>query len=361
VSGEKTEKPTAQRKKEARQEGRIPRTPDLGSWAGLLVATTLIPMVAGNTIKTAERLLAQSVTIIADPDPQKALALLGKGLEDAGITVAPLACGMLLVGVAAAAAQGGINFATKLMKPDFKRLNPFSGLKRTFGPHAVWEAVKATVKTGVLAAVLYYSLRGLLPRLVEAGTLPLMSILQLITSAVLSLARTAAITGLIMAVADYAVARRRIGKQLRMSKQDIKDEHKRSEGDPHVKGQIRSKQMQMSRQRMMSDLQKADLVMVNPTHVAVALRYDPARGAPRVVAKGAGAIAAKIRAVAAEKRIPMVQDVPLARSLYKACDLGDEIPPELYGAVARVLAFVMTLKAKGSAAGMHRNPMATAA
>jgi flagellar biosynthetic protein FlhB len=246
--------------------------------------------------------------------------------------------------------------ATKLMKPDFKRLNPFSGLKRTFGPHAVWEAVKATVKTAVLAGVLYYSLRGLLPRLVQAGQLPVMSIIDMVVGAVLSVARTAAVTGLVMALADYAVARRRVGKQLRMSKQDVKDEHKRSEGDPHLKGAIRGKQMEMSRQRMMSDLAKADLVMVNPTHVAVALRYDPAKGAPRVVAKGAGAVAARIREVASEKRIPMVQDVPLARALHKACDLGDEIPSELYGAVARVLAFVMTLKARGSAAGVHRNP-----
>ena len=109
---------------------------------------------------------------------------------------------------------------------------------------------------------------------------------------------------------------------------------------------------------MMSDLPKADVVMVNPTHVAVALRYDPAKGAPRVIAKGAGAIAAKIREKATEHRIPMVQDVPLARTLYKSVELGQEIPPELYVAVARVLAFVMSLKAKGAAAGLHRNPVA---
>jgi flagellar biosynthetic protein FlhB len=358
VSGEKSEKPTAQRKKEARREGRIPRSPDLGAWAGLLVATTLLPMVVRNTMHTGERLLHQAVTIIADPDPQKALALLSRGLGDAALTVAPLACGMLLVGVGAAAAQGGINFASKLLKPDFKRLNPLSGLKKMFGPHAAWEAIKALAKTAVLAGVLYYSLRGLLPRLVQAGSLPLASVVEMMTGAVLSLARSAALAGLVMAFADYAVARRRVGKQMRMSKQEVKEEHKRSEGDPHVKGAIRQKQMAMSRQRMMADLEKADLVMVNPTHVAVALRYDPAKGAPRVVAKGAGAVAAKIREVASDRRIPMVQDVPLARALYKACDLGDEIPPELYGAVARVLAFVMTLKARGSAAGLHRNPAA---
>src|SRR5690242_9383586 len=143
--------------------------------------------------------------------------------------------------------------------------------------------------------------------------------------------------------------RPRTQKKLRMSKQEIKEEYRQTEGDPHIRAQIRAKQMAMARQRMMTDLASADVVLVNPTHVAVALRYDPAKGAPRVVAKGAGAVAAKIREVAAEKRIPMVQDVPLARALHKACDLGSEIPPDLYNAVARVLAFVMTLKAKGSA------------
>src|SRR5439155_11050279 len=205
-----------------------------------------------------------AVGIIADPDPGKAMALFGGALRDAALTVAPLACGMLLVGVAAAAAQGGLRPAAKLFKPDFKRLNPVSGLKRSFGPHAVWEALKALAKTAVLAGVLYSSMRGLFPRLMDAGSLPVTSLVETVTGAVLGLARTVAVTGLVLAFADYAVARRRIGKQLRMTKQEVKEEHKRSEGDPHMKGAIRSKQMEMSRRRMMADLPKADFVMVNP-------------------------------------------------------------------------------------------------
>ncbi|MGC9669191.1 EscU/YscU/HrcU family type III secretion system export apparatus switch protein [Planosporangium sp. 12N6] len=359
MSGEKTEKPTEKRKREARREGRIARTPDLGSWGGLLIASVLVPMVVRSTMKTAEKVFLLSTAVISDPDPAKAMKVMATGLRDAATTVAPLALGMMATGILAAAAQGGLRPATKLLKPDFKRLNPFSGLKRTFGPHAMWEAVKATVKTAILGTVLYLQLRTMLPGLVTAGSMPLPALLNLIADTVLTLFRTAAAAGLVMAVADYAVARRRIGKQLRMSKHDVKQEHKQQEGDPLLKGAIRSRQMAVSRQRMMSDLVKADVVLVNPTHVAVALRYDPSRGAPRVVAKGAGAIAARIREVAAEKRIPMVQDVPLARALFKECDLGDEIPPELYNAVARVLAFVMTLKTRGSAAGLHRAPVLT--
>jgi flagellar biosynthetic protein FlhB len=146
-----------------------------------------------------------------------------------------------------------------------------------------------------------------------------------------------------------------------MTKEEVKQEHKNTEGDPHVKGHIRAKQMAMARNRQMADVPTADVVLVNPTHVAVALRYDPERGAPRVIAKGQGAIAGKIRDLATEHRIPMVQDVALARALEKSVEVGQEIPADFYGAVAKVLAFVMSLKSRGSAAGLHRNPNPTPA
>ncbi|HKS99682.1 MAG TPA: EscU/YscU/HrcU family type III secretion system export apparatus switch protein, partial [Rugosimonospora sp.] len=258
------------------------------------------------------------------------------------------------LGVAASLAQGGLHPATKLLIPKMSRLNPAAGLKRVAGPHAYWELVKALVKTGALALVLYTSIRQLVPALMASGSLPLGTIIGSVAGAILTLIRTAAMAGLVMAGADYFVVMRRNSKQLKMTRQEVKEEHRRSEGDPHVKAAIRSRQLAMSRNRMMAQLPKADVVVVNPTHVAVALRYEPAKGAPRVIAKGAGAVAARIREVATEHRIPMVQDVALARTLYATCDLDAEIPPELYMAVARVLAFVMGLKARGSAAGLHR-------
>jgi flagellar biosynthetic protein FlhB len=361
LSGEKTEQPTAQRKREARREGRIARTPDLGAWGGVLVATFVLPMVVRNTMSTAERLLVQATGQIAHPDPHQARILFTTGLRDAALAAAPLVCGIMLTGLAAAAVQGGLRPTAKLIKPDFSRLYLLKGVKRTFGGHAMWEATKALVKTAVLALMLYLAVRKLVPVLMSGGSQPVATLIDQATGAVLNLVRTVAFAGLLMAAGDYAVARRRVGKQIRMSKQEVKEEHRRSEGDPLLKGAIRSKQLAMSRQRMMSDLVKADVVLVNPTHVAVALRYDPAKGAPRVVAKGAGEIAAKIREVAADKRIPMVQDIPLARTLHASCELGQEVPPALYGAIARVLAFVMTLKARGSAAGLHRNVFPPAA
>jgi flagellar biosynthetic protein FlhB len=167
------------------------------------------------------------------------------------------------------------------------------------------------------------------------------------------------VTGLILALFDYGYMRHTVMKQLRMSPHDIKQEMKQSEGDPMMKGAIRSRQLAMSRNRMLSAVADADVVLVNPTHFAVALSYQPHRGAPRVVARGAGALALKIRERAKEARVPVVEDKPLTRLLYRVCDLGDEIPAELYLAVAKILAFVMAAGRPGRTAGARR-PLTTA-
>jgi flagellar biosynthetic protein FlhB len=172
----------------------------------------------------------------------------------------------------------------------------------------------------------------------------------------LSMVRNVAVFGVVMAAADYLVQRRQVGKQTKMSKEDVKQEHKQAEGDPMLKGAIRSRQLAMSRNRMMADIPTADVVLVNPTHVAVALRYDPERGAPRVVARGAGVIAAAIREKAGESDVPLVRDVPLARAIYSSCQVGQEIPAELFAAVAQVLAFVISRRTRGQRGGEHGTP-----
>jgi flagellar biosynthetic protein FlhB len=353
VAGEKTEKPTDQKKKKARREGTIARSPDVGQWAGMFVASLLVPMVAKSAVEKAQSVYLQCMGIVADPDPNKALHIFKAAMQDAAIAVAPLVIGLSVVTIVASAAQGGLRVATKLFKPDFKRLNPFGGLKKMLGPQGLWEGAKSLIKVAILGFVVYLSMRTLIPSLLSATAMSFETLVDTVSSAIVGIIRAAAGAGLVLAVADYGMARRRTNKQLMMTKEEVKEEHKRSEGDPHVKGHIRQRQFEMARHRMMADLEKSDVVVVNPTHVAVALRYEPAKGAPRVVAKGQGLIATRIREKATELRIPMVLDVPLARALYKNCDLGDEIPAEFFGAVARVLAFVMMMKAKGSAAGLH--------
>ncbi|GLW33945.1 EscU/YscU/HrcU family type III secretion system export apparatus switch protein [Actinoplanes regularis] len=361
MSGEKTEQPTQQRLTKAKKEGQIGRTPDLGAWFGMLAASVVLPYSLGKGMEHARELTGKIPLIIAEPDVSKCLAILKEGLFGVVWAVLPLALTMMAVGVAAAGAQGGIRVATKLFVPKFNRLNPFTGLKRMVGPQALWELTKSLFKTSVLGAVLYMTLKDIVPQLMEAGHLPLTALLDIVTHAVISLIRAAAVAGIAMAGADYFVVRRRTQKQLKMTKEEVKQEHKNSEGDPLIKSQIRARQMAMARNRQMADVPTADVVVVNPVHVAVALRYEPEKGAPRVVAMGKGPTAAKIRELATENRVPMVQDIALARALDSGCQVGQEIPAEFFGAVARVLAFVMSLKTRGSAAGLHRSPNSASA
>ena len=356
MSGEKTEQPTQQKLKKAKREGQIGRTQDIGAWFGMLAASIMLPRTLGTAMDHARELMARIPEIASNPDPALALKICKDGMLAAGWAVLPLSMTLMAVGIAAAGAQGGIRVATKLFIPKFSRLNPLPGIKKMLGPQSLWEGTKALVKTTVLGAVLYTTTKGVVPQLMTAGRLPLASLVGVIKDASIGLIQAASVAGIVMAAADYFVVRRRTNKQLRMSKEEVKQENKNAEGDPHLKGEIRARQMAMARNRQMADVPTADVVLVNPTHVAVALRYDPLKGAPRIVAKGSGEIATKIRELAAEHRVPMVQDVPLARALHSSCEVGHEISAEFYGSVAKVLAFVMSLKARGSAAGLHRNP-----
>jgi flagellar biosynthetic protein FlhB len=355
VSGgqEKTEKATPRKRKKAWRDGGISNTPEFGTWIGLFAASYVLPWVFTSLIATARTALVDAGAIIERPDPAQALVFARQNFESAFKSILPLACLIAVIAVAAIAGQGGLGFAPKLWKPTAKRLNPLSGLKRILGAQGGWNLVKALLKSAALAVVLLLSLRPVLAKVTDAGSIPLSELAQVAISTTLNLMRFSAGAGVLMAVADYVVTRKRNNKQLKMTKQEVKDEYRSSEGDPQLKGARRSRALAMSRNRMMAEIATADVVVVNPTHVAVALRYDPARGAPRVVAKGADHIAARIRELADLHRVPMVSDIPLARTLHSSCEIGQEIPAELYRAVATVLAFILTLKKRGSAVGVH--------
>jgi flagellar biosynthetic protein FlhB len=266
----------------------------------------------------------------------------------------PMFLVVVAVTVAVAAAQGGVH--VRRLAPQPEQFNPVSAVKRMFGTQAWWQGAKLLAKSGAVAAVMLITVQGLTPVLMSAGRLPLTHLLGVASGGTTSLLRVAVVAGVLLALVDLAVVLRRNRKQTRMTMYELKQEHKQTEGDPHVKAAIRGRQLQMSRNRMMTEVANADVVLVNPTHVAVALRYEPGKGAPRVVAKGSGAVAAKIRERAAEHRVPLVEDVPLARALHAACEIGAEVPEYLFTAVARVLAFVMALRRRGASAGQHRLP-----
>lgn len=336
----KTEKPTPRKLRKARKEGQFPRTPDAAAWLGILAAAALLPKSAQLSEDRFRRLFAMLPEVANDPTPARALRVLATVPVDILVACAPV-CLAAAAGALLAQTAQGVHVSGKALQPKFSRMNPKNGIKRMFGTHAAWEALKALIKVVVIAVVMVVTGRDLVPQLAASGMLPLSATVARADHGLKTALYSAAVAGLLLALFDYAYQRRTVMKQLRMTIREVKDEMKQTEGDPMIKGAIRARQLAISRNRMLSAVADADVVLVNPTHIAVALKYQPGRGAPRVVAKGAGAIAAKIRERAHEHRVPVVEDKPLARTLYRICELDEEIPSELYVAVAKILAFVM--------------------
>lgn len=348
----KTEKPTPRRLRNARKEGQFPRTPDASSWLAILAGTALLSYTGRALLQAMHDELRVLPDVAADPTPARALAALRRIPEDVFSVAAPMCLAAVSAAVLTHAVQG-VHPTSKTLKLKLNRLSPKQGLKRMFGTRAAWEAVKSLAKVTVIALVAITLAYTLIPDLL-VESLPLAAIVDRTQDGLRTLIWSSAIAGLVLAVADYAYQRHTVHKQLRMTPREVKDEAKQTEGDPMVKGAIRSRQMAISRNRMLSEVADSDVVLVNPTHYAVALAYEPVRGAPRVVAKGAGTLARKIRERAREHRVPVVEDKPLTRTLYRVCDLGDEIPAELYLVVARILAFVMAAGRPSSYAGTQR-------
>lgn len=353
-SGEKTEKATAQRMKKVHEDGKLSRSQDLSAWLGLTAAAIMVPSTLSRASESAQDQLAAVTQAIASPDAGTVVNLLGDGLWSVVGTIGPMLAVVAITVIVVAVAQGGVH--KKKFKPQVQQFNPVSGVKKLFGAHAWWEGAKTLLKTAVVGAVLYIAVQGMVPQLMGTGAIPLEHMLGVAGAGVKQLLVWGVAAGVLLAIIDVMVVLKRNRKQTRMSRHEIKEENKRTEGDPLVKGHIRSKQMAMSRNRMMAAVADADVVVVNPTHVAVALKYVAGTGAPRLVAKGAGAVAARIREQAAEHRVPMVEDIPLARALHAACAVDQEIPAYLFTGVARVLAFVMQLRRRGAALGKHTMP-----
>ena len=341
----KTEAPTEKKKRDARKKGTTAKSQDLGPWITLLVGTYVLPAAISNTATAATRSLASLRSMSAQPDVQKAPELLGQALYGGLIAIAPFLAVCLLVGVVSHVAQTGLLLSMHPLKPDFKRLNPITGFKNLFSAKSLWTTVKQVAKSAVIAWVAWPHVTRISENLTRSGRVPLLEALAASGQALMALTRSVCYAVIVIALLDYAFQRRSTRLDLRMTKQEVRDEMKNSEGDPMVKGRIRQLQVALARSRMMSDVPSASVVITNPTHVAIALRYDPAAGgAPRVVAAGIDQVALRIRERAREAGVPIVEAKPLARALWRACEVGDEIPAPLYEAVAKVLAFVRRLR-----------------
>ena len=257
----------------------------------------------------------------------------------------PLMLAILAAGVSAHIAQFGVLFTTETLTPKLSRLSPISGAKRLLSLRSLVELAKSVLKVVAIGAAAYFLIRSelqLMPELILGSVVDIMSFTGRVA---FKISLGACVTLIVLAALDYAYQRWEYEKNLRMTKQEVKDEYKQTEGDPKVKARIRSIQLDVARRRMMEAVPEADVVITNPTHLAVALRFDASKmSAPCVVAKGAGHIAERIKTIANQHHVPIVENKPLARTLLSSVDIGDSIPVELYKAVAQILAYVYRLK-----------------
>ncbi len=294
--------------------------------------------------------------VMSHPDQGDAIKVFEYGLGTFLAVIAPLAVGMLVLGILVNIAQVGFVFSPKAAAPKWSKINPKNGLKRLFSIKGVWEGGKSFSKIFVVAIVCYFTMNSVIHTVIGARPVNLEPLLAFTGSKLVSMARSVALAGLVIAGADYIYQRHSINTSLKMTRQEAKDEARQSEGDPIIKGRIRREAYRLSRLRMLAAVAQADVVITNPTHVAVALKYEKDKfKAPVVVAKGADEVAMRIKEEAFLHGIAVIEDPPLARAVHAACELGDAIPKELYVAVARLLAFVYSLTSEAKGLGVaHR-------
>jgi flagellar biosynthetic protein FlhB len=344
---EKTEQPTEKKLRESREKGEVPRSRDLSGALVVLAGVAALMSGGEQALVHARRIFSLGMhysrdALFSDDLPGRTLHAV---VYEALGLFAPVALATMLATLAAPLLLGGMNFSAQALQPKFERLDPIKGLGKIFAMRGLVELSKALLKLLFIGAVLALLLRHWQGELQATGR---GSVLAGIAQSIGLLGRAALWFGSMLALIggiDALYQKFDHAKNLRMTRQEIRDEMKESEGNPEMKGRIRQVQQAQARRRMMEELPRADVVVVNPTHFAVALRYDEGRtGAPRVIAKGVDVLAQQIRLVAGSHRIPLVEAPPLARALYATTELGREIPAALYVAVAQVLAYVYQLK-----------------
>ena len=345
--GEKTEAPTPRRRQEAREQGQVARSQDL-TGATLVVGAILLLNAFGQDLVRALRALLAETLSLRGGGPSQGLAQSVWSLAAVARALAPVLVGVAIVVVVANLLQVGFAPDLKRLRPNPGALNPFKGLGRVFGKgRSPVQALLALAKLAVLVLVAWSAVQGRLAAIVAAQGLSFLQVFALGADVVFGIAMRLGVALLVLAVLDYAWQRWRMEQQLKMTKQEVKEEMRRMEGDPKIKQRRRQVAMQIAHQRLKKDVPTADVVVTNPTEFAVALKYDAgAMHAPRVIAKGRGLMAQRIREIAVASGVPILERKPLARALFKLVEVGQEIPEQFYSAVAEILAYVYELSGK---------------
>lgn len=353
--GEKTEPATSKRLKEARDEGKVAKSKELTSAADLLVLFLTLKVfmsyISGKFFESFSLFYNKIPDILKDCTTGSPLKTVTVIFNDVLIDMLQIMAPFLVIGFAVTMVVGvmqvGLKATLKPLKPEMKKINPASGFKRIFSKDSVFELVKSIVKITLIAYVSYSTVMANKKEIFVLYDLKLMQSIILCGTIIINVGLKVSALYILVGLADFIYQKFRYSQDMKMTKQEIKDEYKNTEGDPQIKGRQRQRMREASQRRMMQDVPKADVIITNPTHLAVALKYDPdSHKAPIVLAKGENYLAKKIREKAKEYKIEIVENKPLARMLYANVDIGAEIPPELYQAVAEVLAMVYNLKNK---------------
>ncbi len=350
----RTEEPTAKKLAEAKERGQVAVSQDVKLWGMLAVCALLAGYwLPGASAKLLHLILpfieAPERYAIGPVEGRQGFIQVASGI---GIIVAPVILGLVVVAVLISVAQTGLVWAPSRVKPDVSKISPLKGIQRLVSPSGLVEFVKGLLKVGVVAAILIALALPLVRSAEDSLGWSLAQTLAQLKKNTIQMLGGSAAALFIIAIGDFLFQWQTHRRQLRMSKQEVRDEFKQSEGDPHIKARLRRLRAEHSRKRMMAAVPEATVVITNPTHFAIALRYEmQAMAAPKVVAKGLDFLAQRIRALAEDNGVPIVENPPLARSLYAAVDVDEEIPAEHYQAVAQVIGHVMRLNRQQQGAG----------
>ncbi|MHB0874968.1 MAG: flagellar biosynthesis protein FlhB [Anaerolineae bacterium] len=344
--GDKTEAPTPRRRREARERGEVARSPEVNNALLLLIAFMLLrsagPGMSARLVSMSTDLLGSASWGIESPEMLRGAAL--RLFVPLATAMAPFMLVLLFAGVLASASQVGLMVTVSALEPKWHRVNPMSGFKRLFSGRAVVDLAKACAKIALVGFVAYSVVKGRVPVLAQLSSMEPDAGVAITWTLATDVGTRVGLVMLILALADYIYQRRQHEQSLKMSRQEVIEEMKRYE-NPQIRQRIRQQQRRMAMRRMMASVPKADVVITNPTHLAVALKYDAqTMRAPQVVAKGQRLTAERIRAIARENGVPVIERKPLARALFKMAEVGMEIPGDLYQAVAEILAFVYSLR-----------------
>lgn len=346
---EKTEEPSAQRLEDFREEGQVAQSKELTSLFVLIACLAVLyglgSSLASGYMDFMRRMISEAANI--DFGPSRAGSLLMLCIDEAAKIVLPIAAAGFLAGVFGSVVQFGLLFSWKPLEPQFERINPIAGAKRVFSIASLVEGLKSILKLSAVILVTYMLLKDEITGSATVMDMEGAQLMAYMTSTAFRLVSGVCVGLFVVAAIDFSYQKFRYHKSLMMTKQEVKQEHKQREGDPLMKARIKSIQREMSRKRMMQEIPKADVIVTNPTHIAVAIRYDAEKmAAPKVVAKGADLLAQRIKEVGRKNGVPLVENVPLARALHKSVKVGGSVPRALYQAIAEVLAYVYRLKGK---------------